>query len=44
MQATPTSDIAVCSIVKAELFYGARRSQNPTKMLAIQRGFLQQFV
>ncbi len=36
--------IAVCSVVKAELFYGSRRSNNPQKSLNIQLLFLQQFV
>lgn len=33
-------DVVVCSVVKAELFYGAQRSQNPERSLAAQRGFL----
>jgi tRNA(fMet)-specific endonuclease VapC len=37
-------DIAVCSVVKAELFYGAMRSSNPTRTLALQEAFLSQFV
>jgi tRNA(fMet)-specific endonuclease VapC len=41
--ATPTDEMAVCSIVKAELFYGARRSNNPTRSLARQQGFLNRF-
>ncbi len=36
--------VAVCSVVKAELFYGAKRSNNPTKALQEQRLFLDQFV
>jgi len=36
-------DIAVCSVVKAELFYGAQRSQNPKRSLAVQRQFLQPY-
>ncbi|MDB9538392.1 type II toxin-antitoxin system tRNA(fMet)-specific endonuclease VapC [Anabaenopsis arnoldii] len=36
--------VAVCSVVKAELFYGSRRSNNPGKALKIQKSFLQQFV
>ncbi|MGD1904996.1 MAG: PIN domain-containing protein [Leptolyngbyaceae cyanobacterium] len=31
--ATPAEEIAVCSIVKAELFYGAFRSNNPSRTL-----------
>lgn len=37
-------DIAVCSVVKAELFYGARRSKNPQRTLALQSAFLNNFV
>lgn len=36
--------IAVCSVVKAELFYGSLRSNNTQKNLKIQKSFLQQFV
>lgn len=36
--------IAVCSVVKAELSYGAMRSNNTQKNLKIQKTFLQQFV
>ncbi|BAY29297.1 PIN domain protein [Nostoc carneum NIES-2107] len=37
------SDIAVCSVVKAELFYGAMRSNNPTRTLALLEAFLDNF-
>ncbi len=37
------TDIVVCSVVKAELFYGAGRSQDPERSLAIQRRFLRLF-
>jgi len=36
-------DVLVCSITKAELFYGAMRSHNPQKTLATQQEFLNQF-
>lgn len=36
--------IAVCSVVKAELFYGSRKSHNPQKFLNLQTSFLSQFV
>ena len=36
--------IAVCYVVKAELFYGSMRSNNPQKSLNIQQLFLYQFV
>ena len=32
--------MAVCSIVKAELFYGAMKSQNPGRVLEMQQRFL----
>ncbi|WP_254175301.1 type II toxin-antitoxin system tRNA(fMet)-specific endonuclease VapC [Planktothrix pseudagardhii] len=36
--------IAVCSVVKAELFYGSMKSNNPKKNLNLQKSFLSQFV
>lgn len=44
LNSIPNEDIAVCSVVKAELFYGAMRSNNPTRTLERQRGFLNKFV
>jgi len=44
IRATNRQDIAVCSVVKAELFYGAMRSNNPQKTLANQQQFLNLFV
>ena len=38
------SEIAVCSVVKSELFYGARKSKNPAKNLAKQKIFLRRFI
>lgn len=43
MRTLPASEIAVCSVVKAELFYGAMKSGNPSKSLAEQRRFVSQF-
>lgn len=40
---TSGDDIAVCTIVKAEMFYGAAKSQMPDVSLAKQRAFLDQF-
>lgn len=37
-------DVVVCSVVKAELFYGAMRSNNPGRTLANQQEFLNRFV
>ena len=42
--ATPLEEMAVCSVVKAELFYGAMRSNNPTRTLERQQEFLKRFV
>ena len=44
IRTTNREDIAVCSIVKAELFYGAMRSNNPQRNLARQQQFLNLFV
>ncbi len=44
LDAIDKQDVAVCSIVKAELFYGAMRSHNPAKTLAGQQEFLSHFV
>lgn len=41
---TPTEEMAVCSVVKAELFYGAMRSNNPKTTLERQQRFLARFV
>lgn len=43
LQEIQPDQIAVCSVVKAELFYGARRSNNPEKSLQVQIQFLNQF-
>ncbi|MBF2014644.1 MAG: type II toxin-antitoxin system VapC family toxin [Rivularia sp. T60_A2020_040] len=44
LETTPTKDIAVCSIVKAELFYGAMKSAKPETNLSLQQQFLAQFI
>jgi len=44
LAAVPLAEIAVCAPVKAELYYGAARSQNPTRSLARQEAFLRVFV
>jgi tRNA(fMet)-specific endonuclease VapC len=44
LKTIPPNDIAVCSIVKAELSYGAMRSHNPSKTLAGQEKFIRLFV
>jgi len=38
------AEIAVCSVVKGELFYGAMRSANIESNLRLQQEFLNQFV
>jgi tRNA(fMet)-specific endonuclease VapC len=40
---SPT-DVAVCSVVKAELFYGAMKSIYPMQTLQRQQDFLRQFI
>jgi tRNA(fMet)-specific endonuclease VapC len=44
LEAIPSTDIFVCSIVKAELFYGAMKSSNPERTLVRQQEFLNQYV
>ncbi|OUC15444.1 MAG: VapC toxin family PIN domain ribonuclease [Alkalinema sp. CACIAM 70d] len=44
LNSTPLSEILVCSVVKAELFYGAMRSNDPTRTLARQQEFLASFI
>lgn len=44
LQATNVEDIVLCSVVKAELFYGAMKSNNPQRTLANQQQFLSLFV
>jgi len=36
--------LAVCSVVKAELFFGSLRSQNPTKSRQMQDDFLKELI
>jgi tRNA(fMet)-specific endonuclease VapC len=43
LQTLHPEDVVICSITKAELFYGARRSRNPEQVLAKQRLFLEAF-
>ncbi len=43
LESISRQDISVCSVVKAELFYGAMRSNNPSRTLGIQQKFLNQF-
>ena len=38
------NDLVLCSVVKAELFYGARKSQNPQRSLQKQQIFVNRFV
>jgi tRNA(fMet)-specific endonuclease VapC len=44
LNSTPVDRIRICSVVKAELFYGSMRSNNPVKSLQIQQEFIQQFI
>jgi len=38
------SDIFVCSVVKAEMFYGSMKSANPERNYRLQQEFLAQFI
>ncbi len=44
LSSLPPEDIAVCSIVKAEWFAGAAKSNNPATTFAKQQTFLNRFV
>lgn len=44
LQAMDLEEVAVCSVVKAELFYGAMRSVNPDESWRKQQRFLEVFV
>lgn len=44
LQQVPVKDVFVCSVVKAELFYGANKSNNPVKTLLRQKEFLSEFI
>ena len=44
MHTIPASEIVVCSVVKAEMFYGSMKSQTPQISLSKQMLFLNQFV
>ena len=43
LDATDPTDILACSVVKAELYFGAARSRDPAKTLTKQRYFLSRF-
>jgi tRNA(fMet)-specific endonuclease VapC len=43
LRSNSTEEMAVYSVVKAELFYGEMRSNNPTRTLERQREFLERF-
>ncbi len=43
LEVIPAQEIAVCSIVKAELCFGAMKSANPERNFALQQTFLAQF-
>ncbi len=44
LQTIPPNEIVVCSVVKAELFYGSRRSRHPERSLRVQHQFLRPFL
>jgi len=44
LESVAIQEIAICSIVKAELCFGAMKSANPERNFALQQAFLEQFV
>ncbi|MGL4501921.1 MAG: type II toxin-antitoxin system tRNA(fMet)-specific endonuclease VapC [Planktothrix sp.] len=44
LESVAIQEIVVCSIVKAELCFGAMKSANPERNFALQQAFLEQFV
>jgi tRNA(fMet)-specific endonuclease VapC len=44
LQEIPPSEVGLCSVVKAELLYGARKSGNPSTVLAKLQRFFAPFV
>jgi tRNA(fMet)-specific endonuclease VapC len=43
LDATPHEEVVVCTIVEAELFYGAAKSRSPEKTIVAQHAFLEKF-
>lgn len=43
LESLPRYQTAVCSIVKAEMFYGSMKSENPQKSMVVQQAFFSQF-
>lgn len=43
LQTTPAREVIVCSVVRAELFYGASKSQTPGPSAAKQESFLRPY-
>lgn len=43
IQARAPGRMVVCSVVRAELFYGAMKSSDPARSLAKQRAFVERF-
>jgi tRNA(fMet)-specific endonuclease VapC len=43
LDATPSEALTVCSIVEAELFFGAAKSRAPQQTLQTQQAFLEKF-
>ena len=44
LAATPSSDVRLCSVVKAELYHGARRSQQAQSNLVKAENFVRPFL
>ena len=39
LEATPDDEVRVCSVVKAEMIYGAMKSRDPARAIRAQRSF-----
>ncbi len=44
IEQTPHNDVAICSVVEAELYHGATKYDRPTKREAVLDGFLNPFI
>jgi tRNA(fMet)-specific endonuclease VapC len=43
LEATPDDQVRVCSVVKAEMIYGAMKSRDPTRAVRVQRSFFSRY-
>lgn len=43
VDSTPASEIIICSVVRAELYFGSMKSANPERNYQLQRDFVSRF-